>query len=180
LTYDDAHARGAYSARHVLNDGSDAYYQWNASRSVWYGRLYIWLPALPAGDLRLVRAWSSGGGLRCSINIRASGLIGFQDRDNRWAALGQSPIPVRRWVRLEWKVDHRKGRARILVFADPRDRRPSEVIRVGPRLDIGASADQFQFGRSGSNRFAITFWTDSPALSTNGFLGPDRPRRRSA
>jgi len=178
LTYDDVHSRGSFSARHVLDEGSDAYYQWDGRRSVWFGRVYVWMSIHPAGDLRLVRAWSSGSGLRCSINIRSSGLIGFQDRDNRWAAIGQQPIPVGRWVRLEWKVDHRKGRVRILVFADARSHRPSEVIRVGPRLNIGSSADQFQFGRSGSNRFAVTFWTDSPALSTKGFLGPDKPRRR--
>ncbi len=53
LTYDNTHARGAFSAKHVLNDGSDAYYQWNGTRSVWYGRIYVWLDAHPNGDLRL-------------------------------------------------------------------------------------------------------------------------------
>jgi hypothetical protein len=60
----------------------------------------------------------------------------------------------------------------IKVFSEARSRHPSEVLRAGPRLDIGSDVDQFQFGRSGSNDFAITFWTDSPALSTVGFLGP--------
>ncbi len=173
LTYDSAHARGRFSAKHVLNARSDAYYQWNGTRTRWYGRVYVWFDALPAGDLRLVRA-SSGDGLRCSINIRDTGQVGFQDRENAWVVQSQTSLPVRRWVRIEWKVDHRTGRARIKIFARANSQRPTEVITAGPRLDIGASADYFQFGRSGSNDFAVTFWTDSPALSTTRFLGPDR------
>jgi hypothetical protein len=159
-----------------LNERSDAYYQWNGTRTRWYGRIFVWLDAFPAGDLRLVRA-SSGDGRRCSINIRYSGQVGFQDRENNWVVQSQTSVPVGRWVRIEWKVDHRTGRVRIKIFAKANARRPTEVVRAGPRLDIGASADYFQFGRSGSNDFPITFWTDSPALSKRGFPGPDAGSR---
>ena len=156
-----------------LNERSDAYYQWNGTRSVWYGRIFLWLGAHPAGDLRLVRAWSSADDeLRCSINIRSSGRVAFQDRENRWIAESGIAIPTGRWVRIEWKVDHRKGRVKIMIFASARSSARPRSMRFGPRLDIGSNADQFQFGRSGSNDFPITFWTDSPALSTKRFLGP--------
>ena len=171
LTYDRSHARGAFSAKHVLNARSDSFYQWGGVRSVWYGRIFVWLDAYPAGDLRLVRALENGS-LRCSINIRSSGQIGFQDRENLWVAESQTPIATRRWVRIEWKVDQRRGRVKLKIFAHAKSLKPSAVVRMGPRLDIGSSADLFQFGRSGSNDFSITFWTDAPALSTRAFLGP--------
>jgi hypothetical protein len=177
LTFDDMHARGEYSARHVLGSGGDAYYQWNGSRRVWYGRILVWFDALPSGDLRLVRA-KAGDALRGSVNIRASGRVGFQDAANDWVVVTRSSIPVGRWVRIEWKFDHRHGRVKIKVFATANAERPSEVVAAGPNLDMGGRVDRVQLGRSGSNAFPVTFWTDSPALSANGFLGPDGVRRR--
>jgi hypothetical protein len=174
LTFDAFHARGPFSAKHVLNAGSDAYYEWRGSRTVWFGRLYVWFDAFPAEDLRLVRARSAGA-LRCSINIRYSGQVGLQDENNAWVVQSSRSIALGRWVRIEWKVDQRKGRVQIRIYARAGAQTPTEVLRAGPRLDIGSSADQFQFGRSGSNGFAGTFWTDSPALSSEGFLGPGRP-----
>jgi hypothetical protein len=171
LTYDATHARGAFSAKHVLNPRSDSYYQWDGTRSVWYGRILVWLPGYPAGDLRLIRA-SVTGSLRCSINIRTSGRIGFQDRQNRLAAESDVAIPTGRWVRIEWKIDHVRGRVKIKIYSRARSTKPADVVKAGPRLDIGQSATHFQFGRSGSNDFAITFWTDAPAISTRRFLGP--------
>jgi hypothetical protein len=176
LTYDGTHARGRFSAKHVLNTRSDAYYQWDGTRTRWYGRILVWFDAVPAGDLRLVRA-SSADGLRCSMNIRPTGQVGFQDRENQWVVQSQMAIPVGRWVRIEWKVDHRTGRVKIKIFARAGSQKASEVLRAGPRLDIGSSADYFQFGRSGSNDFPITFWTDSPVLSKRGFPGPDAASR---
>jgi hypothetical protein len=173
LTYDSLHARGAFAAKHVLNDRSDAYYAWTGRRSVWFGRLFVWLPVHPAGDMRLVRA-SSDDDARASVNIRANGHLGFQDRENRWIVEGDVRIPVQRWVRIEWKVDHRTDRITIKLFSKPNSLRPREVIKAGPGLDIGSSSDLVQFGRSGSNAFSFTFWTDSPALSSKGFLGPGR------
>jgi hypothetical protein len=99
--------------------------------------------------------------------------VGFQDANNAWVAQSARPIATGRWVRIEWRVDQRTGRVQIRIYSRANSRVPTDVVRAGPRLDIGSGADQFQFGRSGSNGFAITFWTDSPALSSRGFLGPD-------
>jgi hypothetical protein len=176
LTFDNTHARGAFSARHALTERADSYYEWSGRRRVWFGRIYVWLPSLPGADMRLVRA-KAGEDLRASVNIRSSGRVGFQDIDNQWVKVSRAAIPLQRWVRLEWKIDHRNGTVRIKIFAKPNAKKPTEVIRAGPDLNIGRNAGRFQFGRSGSNDFAMTFWTDSPGLSTKGYLGPDSARR---
>jgi hypothetical protein len=67
---------------------------------------------------------------------------------------------------------------KIKVFDKANSERPVEIITAGPGLQIGGGIDRVQLGRSGSNDFPITFWTDSPGLSSEGFLGPDGSRRR--
>ena len=170
LTYDRTHARGPYSAKHVLNEGSDSYYEWRGRRTRWFGRVFVWLDANPGGDLRLIRAREAGT-VGVSVNIRYTGQVGVQDAQNEWVAQTQRFVPLGRWIRVEWKVDHGSGRVQVRVFASARARTPTEVIRAGPRLNIGSGVDQVQFGRSGSNQFPFTFWTDSPALFSKGFVG---------
>ena len=62
----------------------------------------------------------------------------------------------------------------IKLFNRPNSMRATQVVRATPGPAIGFSADRFQFGRTGDQPFAVTFWTDSPGLSSTRYLGPAR------
>ena len=82
LTYDGTHARGAFSVEHRLLPHSDSYYEWDGTRTIWFGRVYVWLVARPPSNLRLIRA-ASDGTLSCSIDVMPNGVLQFNDSLNR-------------------------------------------------------------------------------------------------
>jgi hypothetical protein len=171
LTYDRHHALGRFAAKHVLNPRSDSYYAWSGTRNNWFGRIYARLKALPVQNLRLIRA-ASDGDLRCSIDIMPWGVLQLNDQQNRPVVATSVAVNVRKWVRIEWRVDHVTGRVLIKLFNHPNSRKPTQVVRATPGSSIGSSSDHFQFGRSGNQPFGVTFWTDNPALSSKRYLGP--------
>jgi hypothetical protein len=171
LTYDRHHTRGGFSAKHVLQPRSDSYYGWSGTRTLWFGRLYVRLKALPAQNLRLIRA-ASDGILRCSIDVMSSGALQFNDQQNQPVVSTSIPINTRSWVRIEWRVNHLTGTVTIKLFNRPNSTMSTQVVRADPGPAIGFSSDSFQFGRSGNQPFAVTFWTDDPGLSSTGYLGP--------
>ena len=173
LTYDGTHARGAFAVQHRLLPHSDSYYEWDGTRTIWFGRVYVWLVARPPSNLRLIRAVSDGT-LSCSIDVMPSGVLQFNDSANQPAVATHSKVKADRWVRIEWKVNNIRGTVVIKLFNRANARKPTDIVRAGPGLAIGPSANQFQFGRSGHQPFAVTFWTDDPGLSSVRFLGAGR------
>ena len=149
LTYDRHHALGRFSAKHVLRPGSDSYYGWSGTRTEWFGRLYVRLKALPTQNLRLIRA-TSGGALRCSIDVMPTGALQLNDQQNQPVVSTSIPVNTRRWVRIEWSVNHLTGKRhdQALQSAQQREAYAGRARRT-PGAAIGSSADRFQFGRSG-------------------------------
>jgi hypothetical protein len=170
LTYDDSHALDKFSAKHTLTSGGNAYYQWTEIRPTWYGRLYVWLDRPPALGVRLVRE-SANKVLRCALDIMPSGILRWVDQYNRTVVATTDSLAFRRWVRIEWMVDHTSGRLTIKLFNSADSPAPTQSVASPTDRTIGPPAQEIQFGRSGSQPFAFTFWTDEPGLSTSGYLG---------
>ena len=143
------------------------------TRTIWFGRVYVWLVARPPSNLRLIRA-TSDGTLSCSIDVMPNGVLQFNDKLNRQAVDTRSKVKSGRWVRIEWKVNNVRGTVVMKLFNRANATKPTDIVRAGPGLAIGSSANQFQFGRSGHQPFAVTFWTDDPGLSSIRFLGTGR------
>lgn len=169
VTYDDRHAIGKFSARHTLTSGGNAYYQWTGVRSIWYGRVYVWLRSWPPSDLRLIRG-SANGVLRCALDIMPNGVLTWVDQFNNPIVSTTTPIAVRKWVRIEWKIDHVAGSATIKLFNRRKSSAQTESVTSATGNAIGPSAQEIQYGRTGSQPFTITFWTDRPALSSSKYL----------
>ena len=176
LVYDNSRTRGVgLSARHTLGAGANSYYEWNSSLgspSVWYGRVYIWLNALPAGDLRLIRGESAGGDLEFVIEVTRRGTMRIRNSSNQVIGTTRQAVLTSGWVRLEWKVNHATGQVELRVFNSPNLTTPTETLITAAGQSIGARPDRVQIGRSGTQAFAVDFWTDDPALSTTAFIGP--------
>ena len=82
----------------------------------------------------------------------------------------QATVATGRWIRIEWKVDHAQGRIEIRLY-NQADASSATEILTASGVSLGSSSNQIQIGRSGTQSFSITFWTDDPGVSTSGFLG---------
>jgi hypothetical protein len=69
-------------------------------------------------------------------------------------------------------VDHATGSVTILLFNSPNLTIPTDILLSPDGVPIGPDTDQVQIGRSGSQFSSVEFWTDDPAISTGGFVGP--------
>ena len=172
LTYSSRHSfvTGEFSARHVLTSGGNAYYQWTGLRSIWYGRLYVWLGYLPASGLRLVRG-SANDLLRCALDIMPDGTLRWVDQYNHPIIATTTPIALGTWVRIEWKVDHTAGQVTIELFNSSSSSTATQTVVSATGRAIGLSVEEVQYGRSGTQPFAFKFWTDGPALSSARYFG---------
>jgi hypothetical protein len=160
--------------KHQVDYRGNAYYGWSSGFSwtpTWYGRVYVWFDSLPDGSARLIRAKSETG-LRFAIDLLPSGRLSLKDSENNSIVTTSSSILTGGWVRIEWMVNHAAGSVAILLFNSPNLTYPSETLLSPDGVSIGPYSDQIQIGRSGSQRSETEFWTDDPAISTGGFLGP--------
>jgi hypothetical protein len=175
LVYDDTHTHGVgLSARHTVGWRQNAYYKWGPSLDDWnalFGRVYVWFDALPSGDLRMIRG-KDGSELNFAIDILDDGRLRAQDRLNETIAQTSASIITGGWVRIEWRVDVVAGQIDLLIFNSPDSSTPTDWATSGPGRTIGNEGGGVHIGRSGSQPFSSVFWTDDPAVSTGGFLGP--------
>jgi hypothetical protein len=128
----------------------------------------VWLDDLPRGDLQLVRG-SAEGALRVAIGIDRDGAIEVVDQRNTTILRTSESVRTDRWIRIEWMVDHTRGVIQVRLFNYGTGTTPSAEATSPSGRSIGSSADRFQFGASGRQSFSITFWTDSPAISSSGY-----------
>lgn len=170
LTYDNARTLRGFAAKHSLRPGGNAYYQWTGVRSIWFGRLYVWLRQRPKSNLRLIRG-STDNELRCALDIMPNGTLRWLDQDNAPMIATTTPLATRRWVRIEWKVDHTRGQVSIKLYNTASSSKTTQAVWSATGRAVGLSAQEIQYGRSGTQPFAVMFWTDRPALSSSGWLG---------
>jgi Glycosyl hydrolase family 26 len=170
MQYASSPARSGLSARHSLTSGGNAYYGWNGTSSVWYGRVNVWLGSDPSQALRLVRG-ESNDSLRWAIDVLPSGALRFSDSNSSSVGSTQATIATGQWVRIEWTVNHAQGRVEIRLYNQASSSTVSGSFSSSG-VSLGSSSNEIDIGRSGTQGFSITFWTDDPAISTSGPLGP--------
>lgn len=174
VTLDATHTRGVgLSVKHTVGVRGNAYYGWGptfAWAPTWYGRTYVWFDSLSHGDVRLVRAEGSGS-LRFAIDVLRTGRLRLKDGGNVTIATSRSAILTGGWVRIEWGVDQRTGSIQVRLFNSPNLTTATETLIAASALASG-STDEVEIGRSGSQNFSAVFWTDDPAISTHGYVGP--------
>src|SRR4029079_7495893 len=135
----------------LIGSGQDSYYGWRSAfgtRSLWFGRTYVWFDQKPRGDLRLVRALN-GDKLSFSITVMRNGHLTVKDGVNATIATTAGTIATRGWVRIEGKVSHQTGVVEVKFFNDPSSTVPSGTATSPSRQAIGSFTDTVQIGRSG-------------------------------
>lgn len=175
LTLDATHTRGlGLAVRHEVSYHGNAYYGWGDGFSwapTWFGRVYVWMDSLLDGSTRLIRG-KGDDELRFAIDVLPDGRVSIRDSGNQTLGTTSTPILTGGWVRIEWMVNHSTGSIEVLLFNSPNLSTPTETLSSPDGASIGPNTDQVQIGRSGSQRSSAEFWTDDPAISTAGFVGP--------
>jgi hypothetical protein len=165
---------GRMSARHEVANRENAYYLWNKSfgqQSLWFGRVSVKFDGLPAGDLRLIRS-KDDDTLQFAIDVMRDGRVRIVDAKNRRIGITSTPILANTWNRIECMIDQRTGVIQVAVFTDVDATTPAATVSTSTGNNIGTRTNEVEIGRSGSQHFSEVFWTDDPAVSTAGWIGP--------
>jgi hypothetical protein len=172
-TLDGTNNSRGLSARHTAPAGQPAYYDWKQSfrwQPTWYGRVYVRFDGEARGKVRIIRA-KDDQSIRFSISVDRDGHVSIADAARDVVAMSSKQIDRRGWVRVEWKVDHASGTLEVRFYNDASSSRPDDVVLVSHR-NLGEATSRVSFGRVDQRSFATRLWTDSPALSILGWIGP--------
>ena len=178
MTYDVTHAIGTLAVKHVVAPKANAYYAWNVdvpSTGTLFGSVAVWFDRLPDGSTRVVRA-SSGGAIRFAIDVLATGRLRLADGAGK-VLVSQAPLTLGRWATIAWRANFADGTIEVRLY-DDRNGPPVSTMTSPLGRFTGQQVDQVQFGRSGHQQVAASFWTDSPTLSQVGFTGLANRRHR--
>lgn len=174
LVYEDRQVVRGLAARHVVGPKESASYLWNVSipgDRRWWGRLYLRTEMTPSGRVRLVRA-RAGGALRLALDLTADGSVRAVDAAGTPLLVTDVGVPSGTWVRLEWAVDPTTGGVELALFDGSTETALAHASGASPSL-VGAGVDQVRLGGLAGGRVTeLTFWTDEPALSLGGWIGP--------
>jgi hypothetical protein len=164
---------GGLSALHTAPSGEPAYYDWKESfrwEPTWWGRVYVRFDGEPDGKVRIVRG-KDDGNVRFGVSVDRDGRVAIVGTVKEVLATSSKQIDLRGWVRIEWKVDHATGTVEVRFFNDADSTQPDEVL-VASNRDLGPGTSRVSFGRVDQRSFTTRLWTDSPALSVLGWIGP--------
>ncbi|GBC87758.1 Endoglucanase H [bacterium HR12] len=174
LVYDGREVVSGLAARHVIGPKESASYVWNVSipgDQRWWGRLYVRTETNPSGRIRLIRARSAGV-LRLAVDLTRDGSVRVVDADGEPLLVTGVALPSRTWIRLEWAVDPTTGGVELALFDGSTDVALARASGASSSL-MGAGLDQVRLGgQAGGSVTEFTFWTDEPALSLSGWIGP--------
>lgn len=172
--YDDEHARGT-AAYKITSATSPVWAGWDSGSvgtltEAW-GRLYLWLPAVPSAELALVRV-RSGGSQSARIAITSSGLLILRQASNAAVATSTGTVPTGQWVRIEWHIiaATTNGTIEARVYGSADSETITETMSSSTAA-LTAAVDEVQYGPVGSED-GHTYWLDDLAATDVDWLGP--------
>ena len=150
--------------------------QWIASvtaGTTWYARIYVYLPALPATTLRLVKFADAAASPCALFDVSSAGKILARDASSTTVTTSTLAVSAGAWFRLEMKVlaDASVGQTEVKIFKSQADNAsPDEVNTSVATLNTRGTMGRLQWGPSLSIANANVF-IDDLALSDSGYVG---------
>ena len=180
VTFDNTHpAHGLLGYKYVTGSpAANAFNQWSTALTAgtiprgWV-RKYFYFTANPSGNLRIMRALSTGT-FRMGVAISSSGKVVLQDAAGTTQKTSTMSVPLNAQVRLEamFVGDASNGALECKIFAtNPDGLVPDEVVTSLTNLNTGGTFNQIAYGNP-SSVASYTFWGDDPCVSTRGYPGP--------
>lgn len=179
LTADNTHSvHGAQSYEFVTGSPSaNCILIWSTSLNgtypqVWY-RMYVWLTAYSATQLRVV-SLRNGGTYQGGPAINNSGKVVLLNATGATVKTSTTSVPLNQWFRLEGFVigDPTVGQLECKLFTTTPDSiAPDETVTSTAVQNTGGTINRVDFGDPASV-VSFTFWGDDPGAGTSGYLGP--------
>jgi len=176
ITYDNAHAYGVLSGKfdRTASDSAACRMEWTTGIGTltdWYGRVYIYATANPAGSYRVVRDLTGGSFI---VFVTSSGTIQSYDTVGGLLYTTATSIGLNQWVRVEWHWIHSAtvGQGELKLFNSPDSSTPTETKTSTATFNTGVNTSNVSFGLSDGGPGAGPIWLDNVVAGAPGYPGP--------
>lgn len=174
ITFDNDHAeRGALAYKVVGDASANTMLTWNTKLGTLpelWGRVYVWLSALPSSAIGLVRVRNAGSQV-ARVQIDTAGHVEIRQANNNLLAETSAAVATGQWVRIEWHVRAKaaNGTVEVRLYNSANSTIATETVSstTATLLD---NLTEVQTGHLGVASPA-TLWLDGLAVSTEGWLG---------
>src|SRR6266508_2928738 len=154
----------------------EAYVMWSAALggtfATLFDRTYLYLPALPGTQTRLIR-WLSVSTVRGSLQISTAGKLLLTDSAGTTVATSATTLPTGSQFRVEAKCtgDAAAGVLEAKIFLTPDATSPNETL-TATALNTGGTIDRVRFGQTGTAIANVSFYLDDLGAADGDYLGP--------
>ncbi len=154
----------------------EAYVMWSAALggtfATLFDRTYLYLPALPGTQTRLIR-WLSVSTVRGSVQISTAGKLLLTDSAGTTVATSATTLPTGSQFRIEAKCtgDAAAGVLEAKIFLTPDATSPNETL-TATALNTGGTIDRVRFGQTGTAIANVSFYLDDLGVADGDYLGP--------
>jgi hypothetical protein len=182
LAYDAAHAAHGTKSLKVATGPTafSPFLAWNESTlgsfGTHYGRLHLYVTALPAANHRIFTAIGSGS-RRAGLLYTTTGKIRSVDAAGATIQNTAASVPLNTWVRIEWMIvgDPAAGQVEGKLFIAMDSDTPAEIITSAATFNTGGAVDSYRFGLGASQANVAAFWLDEISIDPDGYPGPFYP-----
>jgi hypothetical protein len=177
--YDNAHAAHGILSGKILASTTDKliYCSWTTSMGTLtdhFGRIYLYITAVPAVQLSLVRFLRPATGTIASVNVNnLTRFIAVGDTVGT-KATGAVAVPINQWVRIEWHIVHSATVGNIVanLYTTPDGTTITETIGNGGNYNTSTNTNEVRFGNDSGGALTTAFWMDDIVAGATSFPGP--------
>lgn len=176
IKYDTTHVNSGSLAAKLVCDGTNfGNVTWhpNLGTTDHYGRIYLWITALPSAAFPIIQTADSGGGRAARIDIQHSGVLTLIDAPASGQKSSTAIVSTGQWIRIEYHVIHSAtvGQIEVKLFNTASSTTPDETITSPATWNTGTGASYHQFGNPTSPK-AMTVWMDDIVAEATSYPGP--------
>lgn len=177
ITYDATHvANGTLACKPdaTNNTASVAVFRWSTGIGTltdWYGRVYLWADANPAGSYRFLADYNND---YPQLRITSAGKIQAVDAGASQAVITTASISLGQWVRIEWHLIHSAtvGQWEVKLFNTATSTTADETQTSTANLNTRASLADVAFGLNSGGSSAGPIWLDNVVAGATSYPGP--------
>ncbi len=176
LIYDNAHAaHGALAYKQASSSaGATTFLRWTTAfgtQTTFYGRFYVYMTANPSTLSQIFGSSNAVNSVKLKVNTTGT-LTATANNDATTLFTTTNTLVLNAWNRIEFTItlSASVGTGKVILY--PQDSiTPTETQTWSGANNGEATATTYTFNSPSGN--TQTWWMDSLALSTDGYLGPD-------
>ena len=174
VTYDNTHAYGNLAAK-LTTGGNAMRLRWtHADNSDHYGRIYLYLNALPAGGSYInILNFYNNANIGAIVRITDTGQLVYIDNPVNVSGTSTNALSTGQWVRLEWHVIHNfiTGSIETKIFNSPNSTSATETFTWSNRNTFTGVTETY-FGMGFDGQDSPDYWLDNIVAVATSYPGP--------